>query len=107
MFNRVCQQPIVIAAFVGAMVLAAGLPADQFIELAKLVIQVGINFTVVCLVVFVAPGLIRGDWFKGVLHAVRGLRLAQGWVPSQPLTLISAAPCGVASVLLPPPRSIS
>lgn len=87
--------------------LSAALPVDQFIELAVLVIQVGIGFTVVCLVVFVAPGLICGDWLKGVLHTVRRLRLAQGWIPSRQLTVLYAAPCCVVSVLLPPPRPIS
>jgi hypothetical protein len=107
MFNRVCQRSSLVAAFIGAMVLAAGLPAEQFIDLARLTIQVGISFSIACLIVFVAPGLIGSDWFKGVLLSVRALRLAQGWIPSRQPEILSATPRGVASVLLRPPRSIS
>lgn len=107
MFNRVLHQPVLIAAFVGAIVLAAALPVDQFVELAKLIVQVGISFAAVCLAVFVAPGMICGDWLQSVIHTIRALRLAQGWIPAQPPAYGCTTPSGASSVLLPPPRSIS
>lgn len=107
MFNRVLQQPVLIAALVGAIALAAALPVDQFVELARLIIQVGISFAAVCLAVFVAPGLICGDWIWSVIHTIRALRLAQGWIPAQPPAYGCATPAGASSVLLPPPRSTS
>lgn len=106
MFNRVLQQPALIAASVGAIALAAALPVDQFIELAKLAILVGLTLAGACLVLCVSPGLLD-EWFRGVLLSVRFLRLAQGWIPAQPLAYGCATPAGASSVLLPPPRSIS
>jgi uncharacterized membrane protein len=107
MFNRVRQRADLIAAFVGAIALAAALPTEQFVELARLVIQVGLSFAAVCLVAFVAPGLICGDWLQSVIQTIRALRLAQGWVPAQPSANGCATPADASSVLLPPPRSIS
>ena len=101
MFNRVCQQPIVIAAFVGAMVLVAGLPADQFIELAKLVIPSGF-FVAVGLYVLIAPLVV-----VEVIKAIQPLRISGGWVLAQRTPDFAAVPAGSPSVLLPPPRSIS
>ncbi len=108
MFTRIRQHPFLAALLVGVLALSAtGLPLDQFIGLARLAIQIGISISIACLGVFVAPGLIGDDWFTDLLQTVLRLRLAQGWVPAQPLSTFSAAPSGVASVLLLPPRSIS
>lgn len=107
MSSLVRQHPILAAVFFGCVVLSMGLPVDQFVELAGLAIQVGISIAAACLALFVAPGLIFGDWLQSVIHSVRTLRLAQGWIPAQQLADACAPPTGTPSVLLPPPRSIS
>lgn len=107
MFFRVRQHSFLAAAFCGAVALSLALPMDQFIDLARLVIQVGLAFTVVVAAVFVAPGLICGDWFGAVRRTVRAMRLAQGRIPVRLEAFTFDVPCGVFASLFRPPRSIS
>lgn len=107
MFTRFRQNSVFAVAFCVAVGLSLALPVDQFIELARLVIQVALSFVGVVLVVFVAPGIVFSDWPKDVRRTIRSLRLAQGWILVQPLPFIATAPCGTPSPFFRPPCSIS
>ncbi|PHM20688.1 MAG: hypothetical protein CK604_07190 [Curvibacter sp. PD_MW3] len=100
------QHPVLAATFCVGVMLSVALPVDQFIELAKLTILGGLTLAGACLVLLVSPGLLD-EWFHGVMLSVRTLRLAQGWIPAQPMVYVCSTPIGTLSVLLPPPRSIS
>lgn len=99
------QAPALAVAFCVGVVLLAGLPVDQLTYLVKLIAPSCAALAVSLIILGVLPCAAL-DWAAEFAVLAR-LRVAPRGIPAHCAPFLTAAPSGIASVLLPPPRSIS